>query len=824
MIIVPLFFKDNILEKAQEEANKNLNAKIEIGDVSLSMFSEFPNLSIEITDIILSGKDEFKNDTLAMIASLGAGINLSSLISGDAIKTTDIYINNAYFNTIINTKGNTNWDIVSTTSETVNIENEESIASSLNVIFGNIHFNNINIDFTDKKENTYFSSKGINIGISGNFSEENTNINFSMSSDNTNLSYGGIEYLEKGYISFEAKLAANLKEQIFKFQENKFLLNKLELSMNGSIDMNKDDMLLDLKLQTNNNDFKTLLSMIPGEFKKDIKDLKTSGEVHLSAFAKGKMTNKILPSFGAKLKVENAKIQYPKLPESIDNIKIQAEVYNPGGIIDNTIVNITDFHLDIAKNPFDFKLMIKNPISDAKLKGDIIAKIDFNKIKKAIPLEDVKIGGFVDANISFDGRMSYIEKEKYDLFKTKGKINLKNFIYEGKEVPMAFRISKAVLAFSSKQISLQSFNAKIGSSDISLKGNIKNYIPYALKGKTLIADFSMYSNKLNINELMPKENKEKVNNKEDTPLSVIEIPGNLNLKLRCNIKSMLYDKLVITNTNGLISVKDSKANLNDLKMNMLEGSVKMNGEYNAKNINIPKIGYKLAVNNIDLKSTYSSFSIIKEMVPMAMNCSGKISMNMMIKSNLSKTMTIIPSTLNGQGNISSRKILINKNQLLDGLAKLVKDDSYKKISIEKLDMNVLIKNGNITLKPFTTNIAGNKTRIYGTQSVDGKLNYHIDSSVPKKMLGSGINRTFNNIPGYKSLKKINIGLKIGGTLSKPSVKPDLSRAKKQIAKAAKKEIETKGKKEAKKLLEKEIKKIFDKKTQKKAKDLLNKLF
>ena len=185
---------------------------------------------------------------------------------------------------------------------------------------------------------------------------------------------------------------------------------------------------------------------------------------------------------------------------------------------------------------------------------------------------------------------------------------------------------------------------------------------------------------------------------------------------------------------------------------------------------------------------------------------------MSIRSILNSKMQIIPKSLNGEGTISSQKILINKNQLLDGLATIAKDNSLRKISIDKIKMSFVIKNGNLTLKPFTTKIAGNPATVYGTQSVEGNMDYTIATSVPKKMLGSDINKTFNNVPGYKSLNKIDIDLKIGGTINKPKVKPDFKRTQKQIAKAAQKE------------LEKKAKKLIDKKTQKKAKDLFKKLF
>lgn len=819
MAVVPYLFKDKILDFALNEANKNLNAKVEIGDVSLSMFKEFPDLSVSIEKITVSGTKDFKNDTLAYIGSLGAGVNLKSIMGGKVIETKDIYLRNAKFNAIINKDGKTNWDIVKTDNKKEIIEEKKDDSANPEVLFESIHLENINVGFTDKTQDMIFTSENININVSGNFSEKNTNIDFNMSTPNTNLMFGGIQYLNKAKIGVDALLAANLQEQIFKFKENKFSLNQLELSMDGSVDMNEDDMLMDIKLKTNNNDFKTLLSMVPNEFKENLKDVKTKGKVELSAYAKGKMTDNILPAFGAVLDVQQAQIQYPTLPESIDNINILAKVNNPGGVIDNTIVDVSKFHLDIAKNPIDFKLSVKKPISDAELKGNILAKIDFKNLKKAIPLKDVKISGLVDANVSFDGKKSYIDKEQYSLFKTSGQLTLNNFIYEGKEVPKAVHITRSLLTFSSKTISLKSFDAKIGKSDLSLKGKIQNYIPYAMEGKTLLADFSVSSKTLNFNELMPqadKKEEDKDKKIEEKPLSVVEIPNNLDLKLRCNINTMLYDNLTISSTKGLVTVKDSKAKLNGLDMNLLKGKIKVNGEYNAQDIKTPKVDFKLGVSNIDLNSTYNSFSIIKEMVPMAMNCSGRISMDMSMKSNLNEKMEIIPKTLNGKGNISSQKIMINKNQLLDGLATLAKDESLRKVSISKFKMDIVIVNGNLTVKPFNVKIAGNQATISGNQSVTGAINYTIQSSVEKKMLGNDINRTFNNIPGYKSLDKIDIDLKIVGTLKKPVVKPDLKRAQKQIEKAAKKEIENK----AKKLLKKHI----DKDTKKKAEDLLKKFF
>ena len=212
MIIVPYFFKDDILEMAKSEANKNLNAKVDFGEIELSMFRDFPNLSVKINDITVSGVNEFKNKTLVKIGSVGASVNLGSLF-GSAIKTDEIFLENTYFNAIINKKGIANWDIVKNTDSKEITKEEKKSSSMPEVIFKNIRLENINVKFTDHKEETYFSSNGININVSGNFSEENTNINFVMGTPDTNVEYGGIKYLNKAILSFEAQIAANLKNK-----------------------------------------------------------------------------------------------------------------------------------------------------------------------------------------------------------------------------------------------------------------------------------------------------------------------------------------------------------------------------------------------------------------------------------------------------------------------------------------------------------------------------------------------------------------------------------------------------------------------------------
>ena len=189
---------------------------------------------------------------------------------------------------------------------------------------------------------------------------------------------------------------------------------------------------------------------------------------------------------------------------------------------------------------------------------------------------------------------------------------------------------------------------------------------------------------------------------------------------------------------------------------------------------------------------------------MAMNAAGKVSMDLNLSSRLNSKMEIIPATMNGGGRLNSQGIRINENKMLDALAQLAKDNSLRRVSISELNIDFLIKNGDIQVKPFITKIAGYPATIFGNQDVMGNINYTIAGKVDKKVLGSKMLSTFNKLPGFKNLTTLDVDVHIGGTLTKPTVKPDLDKVRKQIQKAAEKEL----KKKAEKELMKGLKKLF----------------
>ena len=50
LIAIPFLFKGKIIEAIKQEANKSLDAKLNFGDVDLTLISSFPNLKLSLQE------------------------------------------------------------------------------------------------------------------------------------------------------------------------------------------------------------------------------------------------------------------------------------------------------------------------------------------------------------------------------------------------------------------------------------------------------------------------------------------------------------------------------------------------------------------------------------------------------------------------------------------------------------------------------------------------------------------------------------------------------------------------------------------------------
>ncbi len=790
LLVIPLLFKGKIERIAREEINNQLNAEVQWSDFSLSMIKKFPSLSISVHDLSVVGEKQFEGDTLLSLNKFLISVNLASVIRGNGVEVERILLDQPVIHAKVLADSTVNWDIVKAT-EGLHEEADTTVEASSNftVNLQSFVINHGIITYSDKSMLLDAGIYDLNLDMSGDLSASITDLKIKTSINHVDISMEGTRYVNGLKVSLDAEMLADMTNEVFTFKENNLMLNRLNLGFEGSVGMLEDGYDLDLKLSARETNLEAILGLVPDEFTSYTKDVQTSGNLTMETVAKGIYRDaNHLPAFNMIIKVDDGKIKYPDLPKAIEDINIDFQVNNNGGLADSTLIEIKTFHFVLGQNPFDASLSVKTPMSNARFKGTMVGVIDLNSLKEAMPLDSFDIKGIIDAHINVDGDMETIEKELYDQVKVNGQVTMNGFYYDSKDLPQAVNISAALLTFTPQNIILDPFNCNIGRSDFSLKGRLENYLPYIFKDETIKGELTHYSKLLNVNEFMVAKSEGTVVAEEDTTaLELMEVPKNIDLVFNSSIDKILYDKLEINQVKGKITVKDGIVKLDGIDMNLLEGQMNMTGQYNTQDAQKPYVDFFFNARNIDITQTANSFSVIDSLLPIASSSKGKIGAKFEYYSLLNQEMSPLISSITGGGNLVSKSIEVSDSEVLNKMASLLNNNKYKTMKAEDINIDFVMKDGKIIVSPFYPKVFGAKLTVQGEQGFDHSLNYVVKAPISRKELAKAL--SFLGSGFAESGDDLMVDVIIKGTSDNPEMSLDLSEATKQVQKEVGKEAE-----------------------------------
>ena len=713
LISIPFIFKGKIVEMAKSEANKNINARVDFGDFSLSIFRNFPDFSLKVKDLSITGIGVFEGDTLASIPEFIISLDLMSVINGNyEIKT--ISIHSPRIRAIMLADSTANWDIAKITEK----ETDTDTSAVFKISLRKFNIDNAYVVYDDRLINYYMELEGMNHELKGDFSMGQTDISTYTFAKALTAVYGGIKYLNKVEAEATADISADLSKFIFHFSKADVRLNELKFVIDGSFGMLDDGYDLDMKFATQQTEFKYLLSLIPAIYTKNFDKIETAGKILLEGYTKGKYSETSLPAFDVKIGIEKAMFKYPDLPAAVSNISMRAQISNPDGIPDHTMIDMPSFHLELAGNPMDISLKLRTPISDPDIHTIIRGKLNMADVKKFYPVEEDLKGTF-DANLELKGKMSAVESGRYADFNATGSMNITDFTYPNKEMGKTISISKAGLNFNPQFMELASFDSKIGDNDFGARGKITNYLGYFLKKEDLTGQIDIYSNYLNLNDFMANTS-DKTASADTTPLPIFEVPKGIDISMNARFDKLIYDKLEMKNVSGQIVIKDQILSMKNLTMNTLGGQMKVSGNYDSRKPENPLADFSLNLQQVDVAETAAAFVSIEKFVPLIKKVTGKVSAQLDLSTILGKGMMPIISSVRSGGLLETNQLLVGSLTVLDKLGDALKMDKLKKLEINQTKISYLIDEGKLIVKPFDVTLGKIVGNFSGTSDLENQ--------------------------------------------------------------------------------------------------------
>lgn len=781
----PFIFKGQILSLVKKEINNSINAKADFKDISISFFRHFPKVSVALQNLSIVGVDEFAGDTLIAAKEIDAALNIMSVIKGSDYKIYSIAINEPRIHAIVNKEGKANWDI--TKPDTSAATTQPAKPYKLNLQEYTI--TNGYILYQDVPGNMSAEIIDLDHEGSGDFTSDLFTLQTTTAAEKLSFNYGGIPYLSRASSKIDADIQIDNKTSTYSFKKADILLNELKLAVKGFFQMADDGAYnMDIGFDAPGTDFKNILSLVPVVYQQDFGKIKTSGKAIFNGFVKGTYNEKQMPAYQLNLDVADGFFQYPDLPKAVKNINLSMKVDNPDGVTDHTVVNIPKAHIEFNNEPFDFRLLVKNPVSNMFVDAAAKGKLDLSTVTQFVKLESgTKLSGLLLADVAVNGLVAAIEQQQYEQFNASGTLDLNNFFYASKDYPGGVTLDKMLLSFNPKNVKVSDLRGKYLQTNFSADGTINNLLGYALKDQPLNGTLNVTADKLNLNDWMGVSSDTTTQTEASDPFAV---PGNIQFVVNSKVGEVIYDKLTIQNLSGSMQIADETVKLNDIKGDALDGTMQINGSYSTKlSKKQPDISLAYDVKGLDVQKTFYAFNTVQKLMPAGKFIAGKLTSQLNFTGKLGQNMMPDLNSLTGQGNLLLIEGFLKKFAPLDKLASTLNLKDLEAISLRDVKNYIEFTNGKVLVKPFKVKVKEIDMEIGGMHGFDQTIDYMVNMKVPRALMGEKGNQYVNSLITQVNNKGVpvklsdvvNLNVKMGGTIANPQLKTDLKQSATNLA-------------------------------------------
>ncbi|SEA62353.1 AsmA-like C-terminal region-containing protein [Pedobacter hartonius] len=491
MFIIPLLFPGTISEQVKIFANKRLAGKLDYKRTHLTFFRHFPSLTVSVDDLLLLGSKPFQQDTLLSAKEVAAGINLKNLIFDGEVKIDEIYVNDAYANVFVNSKGLANYNVyVSNPSKSSKDTAEKGTSVKLDLI----KFRNWHIKYNDRPARILVDAKGLNYTGQGGLSEDIFDLKTDLEIDQLDFSLNRIWYAQQKYLHADLITRINTDALTFVLRKNELKINDLPLKFTGFVSILKDGYNLDIKAASEKTTIRDMISVLPPQYLDWAKDTKLEGKSDLFFSLKGQFSEprNVKPKFTARLLVNDGVISSTKAPVPMNNLNVDLNIDFPS-------LDPEQLGLDLKKLSFDlgpknsFLAVVKTKgLSQMNVNADIKGAVNLQTLDEALGLKDLEIRGLMNADVKANGIFSMDKK----LFpKTNGYIDLKNgwlkttsYPNPIKNINLTATIKNTDGTFSSLGVKLDPFKFDFEGNPVFVNADLQNFedLLYKVRAKGVL--------------------------------------------------------------------------------------------------------------------------------------------------------------------------------------------------------------------------------------------------------------------------------------------------------------------------------------------------
>jgi hypothetical protein len=772
------FNQDKVVQQLIGAINKQLNVPVEVSNISINWYTDFPHIAVVCTDVNIQEAIEGSTYPLAKLEQLALSFNLLSLIKGDYV-FEKVSLTNGEVTIRISESGERNFLIVKRQDKP--IDNKE-----VNFNLSRIHIDKVKINYVDESIDQSYITFAESLNAALNKVENDYFIDVKGKLNSKSIKIGELNYFEDKALSLNAHLVYNESREVIDFKPSEIVVNQNNFSVTGQYKIQSN--YINLKIDGTNTDFQTISTLLPKEYANYFADYQPKGDANFSSKIIGVLDSKNNPLVEMDFSVSNGSLYEATYKTSLDSINLQGNFTNGSRhSLATSKLSLRNINARLKEEKIQAELTVDN-LERNFIKLSAEGKISTYDLFSFLPQRDQFSGlaGNIKFNFSLAGAADDFKKASTaSRINNTGEIVLTEVGGIYKEYPLPMTAINGRLLFNKNDIAINRLSGRIGESDINMTGFFLNIFPYLLEDdQSLLIESETNSSYIDLNELLSGLSNEKNTTEKQQESYKFSISPYLKLELKSKIDKLIFQNFEGRRIAGSLNVNNQVLRAENLNVNSMGGKIKLSGSINTQPDNLVDIHTTANFNQLNIDSIFYTFNDFKQDFLTQKHLKGKIDADVMAHIVLDKSLNFKPEDFTASIAASIKNGELNDFEPMQSLSEYVNEDQLANLSFGELSNSIQIKDQTIYLPEMLIKSNISEILIQGTHTFDQRINYRL--LVPlKNYKKPDKDEAFGAIEETTDYTKLH--LKIIGTTDDFDVSWDAKQSLKSVAEKVKEE-------------------------------------
>lgn len=769
---VKIFFPaEKVQQMIVENLEESLNRQVTVEKASVSIWG---GIGLKLENLEVKNNPGFSHEDFFNLQALDVKLKFFPLLQGK-FEFGMISLDGLTANLEKNESGELNFDDLGQ-QEGQQVDPAKG-ATRAPFIFDNLLISNSRLVYYDDSTNTTVTlgEMALKSSMTRNGFDDSYKASGQLKFDYFSFADSAKTY-EFPYLTMQAdmNMRLNMKTELLEINRIDIKLADLQGQLEGQLSSILTEPSADLNFRTKRFTVEQLLSLLPPDINPTLEKLSGKGDMFATASLNGQFGQPGKLDFSGKVSVDNVTL-------SMSNVNGDFSIQSGEINMHQKAANILFESCTFANEPVSIKVYIKD-IFEPTINADLSFSANLKRFEDFN--DDIQdLAGRIYGNLNIFSDIKNPQTTRID-----GGLVVEDLLLKHKQLTRTIQEIDCEFAFNKTDITIDQFEAEIGSSVFSLSGDMNQIIPF-------LADQSdnSYSPMIAVNldaqsfhldelsELMPIDTQ--AVGRETARDSVMAVRFQKKLAMitargNINIERGVYALVEFENFNSTYDLRDNILHFEQMNADVYDGGFQGEVIVDYEDMQNPAFSIDYTAEQIQINSFLSRVAGMQDII------SGQAFMKSSF-SGLMGTPEEVLDSLRANGTVTLEDGKLRNFQLLQQITDKLGFGSFKGEEIRNLNNTFHVEDGRLRFDQFSMALGQSAWEASGSVGFDGSLDYLVNVTIDKKMIGgSGPLSELSDLFGGG---EVTLPLKLSGTYSDPEISVDRSKITKSADKRLKEE-------------------------------------